>query len=417
MSVINDMLKDLDKRKAPELGGTQGAHQESLIEAQTFPFKKIALMIVVALSILLATYFFILQDANTSLEQVVKPAKPAQTFEEAGKISQAKVAITANSQEAVSSSKALKYRVEEKPTNSSATVLAKGEKVVVQPLNQEPETTAPELTKIERVASEIKQEPLKVLVVPAKPSVLQSPQTETKLVAASQAVTSKAQKISLKPESLKPESFEQKIEPQQAMQVTLSPIALDQQMAERALMLMSKRQAPEAYRELYAFIGEHEEDMESRAVLASYLLQENRLAEVGDVLLNAPLHKSPTLRQIKARWYVERGEPKFALYTLSSDLPDVAVYPDYYVLLAAYYQRYGTAQEAKKTYSLLVDYDETMADWWAGLALAADRNNEKEKAFYAYQQALDLRGLSPELLNFVRPRLKQLQAAQASLKQ
>ena len=194
------------------------------------------------------------------------------------------------------------------------------------------------------------------------------------------------------------------------MQVTLSPIALDQEMAERALMLISKRQETQAYRELYSFIGEHEEDMESRTVLATYLLQENRLAEVGDVLLNAPLHKSPKLRQIKARWYAEQGEPKLALYTLNSDLPRIETYPEYYVLLAAYYQRYGTAEEAKETYSMLVDFDETVADWWAGLGLASDRNNEKTKAIFAYQQSLEIKGLSPQLLNFVKPRLKQLRA-------
>ena len=133
---------------------------------------------------------------------------------------------------------------------------------------------------------------------------------------------------------------------------------------------------------------------------------------MGDVLLNAPLNKSPKLRQIKARWYAQQGEHKLALYTLNSDLPNVAIYPDYYVLLAAYYQRYGSAQDAKNTYSVLVQHDETIADWWAGLGLASDRNNEKEKASYAYRQALELKGLSPELLNFVQTRLAQLQVAQ-----
>ena len=145
--------------------------------------------------------------------------------------------------------------------------------------------------------------------------------------------------------------------------------------------------------------------------MATYLLNENRMAEVGDVLLNAPISASPELRQIKARWYAAQGQHKLAIYTLSSDLPNVEEYPDYYVLLAAYYQRYGSALDASKAYSLLVDYNENVADWWAGLGLAADRSGQPEQAIFAYQQALELSGLSPELLNFVTPRLKQLFAS------
>ena len=56
MSVINDMLRDLDKRKAPELGVDESSFQESLIGPQSSPVKIIGILIVAVLSILLALY-------------------------------------------------------------------------------------------------------------------------------------------------------------------------------------------------------------------------------------------------------------------------------------------------------------------------------------------------------------------------
>jgi tetratricopeptide (TPR) repeat protein len=382
MSVINDMLRDLDKRKAPEVGGSQTIPQESLIGPQASAYPKIIFMVFILLFLALLTYFFIAgkkPDTSVlplSVEDVVLDSKHSAMRPLTEQSVSEEEIQTLNKKQKNEPQKTHKQKAEsqenkpEKVTRDVAQVITK--KQTISPLQ--------EVSKIDS----------------------KRPQKTTEGNVEAAVIETKAE------EALKVKESVATQEPKN-IGVKLSPVALDQQMAEKALSLMSQYKEAEAYRELYAFIGEHDEDMESRTVLATYLLKENRMAEVGDILLNAPINKSPKLRQIKARWYAQQGKHNLALYTLSSDLPDVATYPEYYVLLAAYYQRYGTAKEAKAAYSTLVDYNETVADWWAGLGLAADRNNEKEKAYYAYQQALELPGLSPELLKFVRPRLIELQ--------
>ena len=398
MSVINDMLKDLDKRQAPEVGAGQSLQQESLIEPQTASVKKLVLIVLVILSLLLAAYFLFWKENNLFPEQEVTLGD---TISSKPSGEQIKTIDTSP----VSSNEPSKEPVSDKPVHKTVQVPSK---------NIEESSSQP-LEEIQQISLGIKPEPLKESVTSKSSSTddVKKKQAESdplvinktlRKTAISKTEITKSKNIILEADNLSTKD-------KAVMQVRLSPIALDQQMAERAQLMISQRQEIQAYRELYAFIGEHEEDMQSRTVLASYLLQENRMAEVGDILLNAPLERSPKLRQIKARWYAQKGEYNLALYTLNSDLPQIETYPEYYVLLAAYYQRYGSAAEAKQAYSSLVDYDETVADWWAGLGLASDRNNEKAKAIYAYQQALEIKGLSPELFNFVKPRLKQLLAS------
>lgn len=386
------MLRDLDKRQAPELGGIQSNQQESLIEAHTFPYSKIAIIALLVLILSLLIYFLFAKK-----EIVIAVQPEIVSHSETEKI----VANTSNETilRTEIKSEQLNSQLEKNDTHAKLS-----DKQSPSMFNHDVEAKKTEIPKIIKQDEVKKKEEPKIALAKVHEAIEIKSETTSNMptlkVKSSVENTVIAQSMHNN-ESIAPKS----------MGVKLSPIALDQQMAERALSLISQQKETEAYRELYAFIGEHEEDLESRTVLATYLLNENRMAEVGDVLLNAPLSKSPKLRQLKARWFVQQGEHNLALYTLNSDLPDVSKHTDYYVLLAAYYQRYGTAKAAKETYSTLVNYDETVADWWAGLGLATDRNNEKEKAIYAYQQALDLKGLSSELLSFVKPRLNQLLAA------
>lgn len=400
MSMINDMLRDLDKRKAPELGNKVTSAQESMIEAQASIFPKIVLLVLLILMLACFVYFMF-------LEKTVKLTTAIENE------------ISSNLNQEQTDTQAINHLV---PVEENQTpILVSEEKLhSEQSLKEE---SQPEIAEHAIEEKAFKKQ------VQASTERASSTSASTKSTLTEQAAEKNLTKKNTTQESMPTSTVKQKLltddtiakvqKPAQTINksgVTLSPAALDQQMAKKALMLISQHKEIEAYRALYAFIGEHDEDMESRTVLATYLLNENRMAEVGDILLNAPLHKSPKLRQIKARWYVQQGKPNLALYTLNSDLPSVEKYPEYYILLAAYYQRYGSAKKTQEIYSILVEHDENVADWWAGLGLASDRNNELEKAVYAYQQALELSGLSAELLNFVEPRLIQLQASQTDSK-
>ena len=396
MSVINDMLRDLDKRQAPEVSSNQQVPHESLIEPQTAPYKKwlfawVGLVILSAL-----VYFFLFQEKgvqtanNLPVSEEKAHAVPSDNLED----QELNLERSTVQDDKLTSKPDSDIKNTKLPNEISLSEKTSSEKVSI---DQVPVPTIKTALSKEESITEPKEESkidTKSVVTLEEMQPKKAPIDQPALAKQAQQRSQKLNKIALPSEN--------------SMKVKLSPVALDQQMAERATKLITQRQELLAYRELYEFIGEHEQDMESRTVLASYLLHENRIAEAGDVLLNAQISRSPKLRQIKARWYAAQGRHHLAITTLNSNLPSVEEFPDYYVLLAAYYQRYGSAADASETYALLVDYNENIADWWAGLGLASDRNRQPEKAIFAYRQALELSGLSPELMNFVKPRLKQL---------
>lgn len=403
MSVINDMLRDLDKRQAPEVGGSEQHTRESLIEPQSSVYKKWMIPFGGLLIVMALVYILLEKNSDSTSLQVPAMNSGLKSAPEQA-LPPTSNSIDSNKEEHKERAGLLKV---ENQTGLKKTTDAMEKPVSIELTINKQETVIP-LSTTKAVSSDDSKRTSTL----KETSIKKAPLDEPNVVVNKANLNTAPLVIKADNRSSKP-PVNTKVEPvvTNAMAVTLSPIALDQQMAEKATKLLAQQQELDAYRELYKFIGEHEEDTESRTVLASYLLKQNRLAEAGDVLINAPISRSAKLRQIKARWYAAQGKHQLAIYTLASDLPDIDAFSDYYVLLAAYYQRYGTPKEASQTYALLVDYDETIADWWAGLGLAADRNNEKEKAIFAYQQALDLKGLTPELSNFVKPRLQQLLAS------
>ena len=61
-------------------------------------------------------------------------------------------------------------------------------------------------------------------------------------------------------------------------------------------------------------------------------------------------------------------------------------------------------------WSALIAEDDSRATWWVGLAIALETGDEINSAVRAYSQAAQLPGLSPSLADYVRERLKSLQA-------
>ena len=413
MSVINDMLRDLNHRQAPEVAEGRSGIPQSLIEPQKNTFKTLLFVLIFIVLIAgITVYWF--AHLSDSLPTETTLAKQNETLGEA--LSTEVLALTEQTrlpeqhpvpeQKTVSEQKTVpkQKRVPEKTLLAEVAVKTDTSSASAKPLARKQHSAtetsvAPEKTD---VAETIISEPVKIEAVevakPSKPAIV----VEKTPVEASAKQT----------QTIEPSNTENDSPvPQPSMQVSLSPNARDQQMAEQALNLFTRGKEAQAYRELVAFIAEQEVDTESRGALANYLIQENRLAEAGDVLLNAPIEESASLRQLKARWYAAQGDDKMALYTLNSKLPDIQRYPDYYVLLAAYYQQFGWHKEAIQSYNALLEYDDAVADWWAGLGLAADRNKDLKQALLAYQQAIELPGLAPELASFITSRLKQLQRA------
>jgi tetratricopeptide (TPR) repeat protein len=150
----------------------------------------------------------------------------------------------------------------------------------------------------------------------------------------------------------------------------------------------------------------------SRETLAALMLNEGRVAEAAAVLSDG-LRLTPqatALAKLYARILAEQGDSAAAIAVLeqaqSADNNDT----EYLALLAAFYQREQRHVQAAQTYQRVLQLRPAMASWWMGLALSLESLGESATALAAYQRAQQLGGLSRDVRTFVAERIRLLSA-------
>ncbi|TWX49200.1 tetratricopeptide repeat protein [Colwellia hornerae] len=129
-------------------------------------------------------------------------------------------------------------------------------------------------------------------------------------------------------------------------------------------------------------------------------------------LLSQGINLSPNdseFRVMQARIYLQQNSIQQAFDTLNN-MPNVNE------MLNVEYQslRATTAQQLKKfsfsaqAYQILVNLEPSSGRWWLGLGVALDSNSEFKQASTAYQTALNKTGLSGSAENFARQRIIEL---------
>lgn len=114
------------------------------------------------------------------------------------------------------------------------------------------------------------------------------------------------------------------------------------------------------------------------------------------------------LAMILARMQLERGELKPALSTLQRSLPHAAERADYQAFLAALLQRDGRHREAVEHYAIALRMTPENGLWWMGQAISLQAENRTPEAIAAYNRAKAGNGLSAELRAFVDEKLNSL---------
>lgn len=115
------------------------------------------------------------------------------------------------------------------------------------------------------------------------------------------------------------------------------------------------------------------------------------------------------LRVYRARLIVESGDYDSALTVLQTGLvPQVEVSSDYYALLASVLQQKSRFSEAGEQYALLTTSYPQRGDWWIGRAICADQIGSSKQAMAYYQQAITCRNLNSQLKQFALQQLTRL---------
>ena len=151
--------------------------------------------------------------------------------------------------------------------------------------------------------------------------------------------------------------------------------------------------------------------LEARLSLVQLLLHRQQ-ADAAVSLLRSGLRLQPqsaVLRQTLARILFDRRQLDQALALLNAPpLPAVAEAPEYHALLAALLREAGRSDAAVEEYARLLVVRPREPLWWLGLAIAFEQSGKTDPARNAYHNALELPGLSPDLTKYIRTRLQAL---------
>ena len=148
----------------------------------------------------------------------------------------------------------------------------------------------------------------------------------------------------------------------------------------------------------------------ARQALLGLLLDNGRNNEAEEILRKALSinPRQPRHAMVLARLEVERGEVTGAINTMVSVLPYVQSDPDFHAFLAALFQREGRHREAADYYRTALRGVPGNGVWMMGLGISLRASNQSAEARDAFQRAIESKQLSPELQEFVERQLREL---------
>ncbi len=186
-----------------------------------------------------------------------------------------------------------------------------------------------------------------------------------------------------------------------------SPEQRDRQVAQNARKMLRAGNASTAEQSLRVFLQQQPTALHSGEVLASILLSQQRFNDV-EVLLSSLRQIYPSelgLLAIEARRLLLTGNAKQSVDMLMSEQPTVKGHTDYYELLALAARQNKQYQLSEQVYRGLLETDNGQGDWWVGMGIALDAQGDIAQAKTVYQQALKTKRTSVVLANYARQRL------------
>jgi len=157
-------------------------------------------------------------------------------------------------------------------------------------------------------------------------------------------------------------------------------------------------------------LREDQNHVASRQALLGLLLDAKRNDE-AELLLKKTLElnpRQPRHAMVLARLEVDRGEVTGAINTLVAALPFVQSDPQYYAFLAALLQREGRHRETVEYYRAALRSSPGNALWLMGLGISLRATGQVAEARDSFQRAIDTKQFTGELLAFTERQLREL---------
>ena len=399
MSVINQMLKDLDERQNEQ----QHSHNSSVpIRKQGTPWKLITIIVIAVIALnALGIYVWQLYNENKSLKSF-NDHSPEQNQLSHPVVK--KLDNTLNTDSAVPKNSTLIETVNNEEDSSPVEN--------VQTANVLTNTSLDNSTIEKQIKTQQKQ-----------------PEQQNKL-AASNVLNSEANRV-----LTDKNQTELKSNTTESHHIQVDVIKVKEE--NKALLINDKPQLSISRKQLTAAeLTQQKIDQAEQALAENKLTRAEKLFE--DILLMSPEHKiarkklaalwfgrqayQPAInvlsqgiqlypedsefRLMKARIYLNQGQTTAAVNTLK-DLPSVENI-EYQALLASHAQQISQFDLAITAYQLLTTLEPNAGRWWLGLAVAYDSDSDFEQAKRAYGQAINKNDLSDNARQFAVQRVQEL---------
>ncbi|MFQ2547463.1 tetratricopeptide repeat protein [Aeromonas caviae] len=355
MSVINQMLKDLDRRQQEAEGA---AVYVAPLRQQGWWMLVLTLLCTLALGILgWRTWIFWQQSQRASL-----PAAQVEAPRTAPAVApSAPLAVVATTQAVSSAAPVAKV-----PAASAESTAARVASSAAEQVPADEAVLADEGNPQEALGDE---------TIPSDEEL--QPDLYAELAAEQSAEEAPAPAAPRKPGILKIETVE------------LSDAELATLAERKATTAMAKGRMEEAQDGYYEVLAHDPHNQGAREQLAGLLYGAGRLTEAAQVLEEG-LRLDPAqadLRLLLARVAISGGDRQKALDWLTGYQPDIASNLDYYATWAGLAQELGQPVQASEMYVRLLRQQPDQGRWWLGLGVAEDGQGHRQRALDAYRNA------------------------------
>ena len=187
----------------------------------------------------------------------------------------------------------------------------------------------------------------------------------------------------------------------------------DQRTAKKAAELIQRGQVQTAQQLLQGFTQEYPAAVRSSAMLVELLIAQQNLAAAQTLLntLKPYISESSELRRLQAYSYVLQNQADEAVQLLLSSKPSLKDETAYYELLASAAQRAKQYPLSIQVYKNLLRYDASQGQWWLGLAISEELYGLKADARQNFLQVLKAGRISDALRDYAQNRYNALAGA------
>lgn len=187
----------------------------------------------------------------------------------------------------------------------------------------------------------------------------------------------------------------------------MTPEEQDTLAVQYALRLIASNETIAAYTSLEQHIMQNRYAHQSRETYGKLLVNDGEYLAARNVIESglglAPNHAG--FKKIKARILITNGALEEAVVLLSSRAPSINEDIEYHEILATAQLASRDYSGALNSYTQLVRQDRRQGRWWYGFAASQESLGNREAARQGYDQALQQSNLSPNLRRRIQERL------------